>query len=351
MKKSKLQEYIVKSPYELFSVITIILLYVVAIVSFLAAILFSDEWKNRTISMGLTLGSIVIPIIAITAAFGVQIILLFIDSKTREKELLKSAEEQLWKSSKESKFLQALEQCNVESGIRRVFLGYHVQEWAASMENISNGRMTIHKDYWDVCAELNRFAHKIVECTSVIPIEKWHKNSVGCDKALIEYKNDQKTMIRKNIEIKRTFILTRDNTKDKDYVNKFYDVVSEHAEDGFILFYLILDDIMPAIKERVEKDFSVMDNNLVMIGRLDSSNRNIYYYDFYDLTYLVGKIENRVLFGSALELFSNIDDIFAGQMPKPIIAGHRDSIEKFPSFSETQKRALLYVLEKRKATA
>jgi uncharacterized membrane protein (DUF485 family) len=205
---------------------TTIVLYVIAILSFVVGISLSHEWIHNVIPAAFVTSVVVVPIVAITFAFLVQIISLMQDSEAR-----------LDRVRSESEFLSAIERCQRQSIIQQMFLGLLLKKWGSSLKSLNAGLITIQEGYWDVCADFHALARKCVECTSAVPLAYWEKN----DELKLYLQRQVNDLVSQRITVTRTFILGSKWSKDEWEI--FFRVVVSQLQQGFYVFYIALDDL------------------------------------------------------------------------------------------------------------
>ena len=309
----------VNIPLGSFEVVSIFLLYSIAVLSFIVGACFSSEWADQAVSTKFMLTGVIIPLTSVAVAFGVQILALRKDAKHREQ-----------RDRHEAKFLAGLDRCHGGSIVSRNFLGHLLDQWDAQMKSLSKGVVTIQDNYWSVCAQLYALAKNRVECTSYIPLEEWEKGSGS--KGLLDYKRMQiECLINRHIYVGRTFII--DSIK-KVNVKQFLEIVSTQLKEGFCIYYIDLSQTKPGRRRQLlARDFGLIDDLVLMLGRQSSINRGVYYYDFFELG---SSAMHPSEHAPALDLMSNRREFFANGHAELHIEQARRRIDKFPMLNEPE---------------
>lgn len=307
------------APHQRFAVWSTLVLYTVAAVSILCNVLGAEEWRTGFISTSFLVTVILVPFLSIAASFAIQIIALFLDMRWRENEMSRRAD-----------FLAALERCRDSSVVSGAFLMYLLQDWSASMARLQSGIVTIQSDYWSVCAKLYDFAHDCVECTSLVPLKYWDEtDTASYNKELLGYKNVQaQKLVAKNIKVKRTFVLRRSDYQLKEDCERFLRVVTRQMTEGFLLYFIVLDefDDQPELQELLAKDFALIDDKILMLGRVSGINQSVYHYDFFELPAIS---RDPKAFEPALRLFVDSNQVIARGKAELIVAKYRKRIDAF----------------------
>lgn len=333
--------------------ITIFLLYFIAIVSFLTGIFTSANWSEGEFSRGFISSNIILPFLAISLSFAIQIISLAVNNEKIRKIAVQHSEDM----EDKSKFLSALENCRLGSGYRRNLLSKLVEEWDINLSKLSKGIMVIHRDFWEVCSEVYEFSKRggEIETTSLLPLAEWKNN-----KKLEQYNKFLKKLIdNNNVNVSRTFIFRKEylekEFENKDNIEEFCKLVRKHIVMGFNLWFIILDDISnDEIRNNLETDFALMDDNILMIGVYP--DRSVYSYEFYDLNALITEHinANDYDFRLARKVFTNFNEMCNGESPKLLLTSinsisgqpFQKPIEIFEYFSPSQKIAIISTKEK-----
>lgn len=300
-----------------FEVVSVVLLYLLAAISIFLGVLFSSEWANRAVSTAFLLATVIIPIVSIAIAFGIQVIALIREGNERgERYRL------------EAKFLAAIDRCHGGSIVSRNFLGHLLDQWDVQMKGLSEGVVTIQKEYWLVCAQFYGLAKSKVECTSCIPLSYWQES--GGNKELLRYKQLQiDNLIKHNICVRRTFIM---NSITESNAKMFLEVANTQLHEGFCIYYIELSKIPPSQNTRLlARDFALIDSLVLMLGRQSGINQNVYYYDFFELG---SSAMYPTKHAPALNLFSNRSDFLAGSAPELLIEKYRVPIHQLPILKE-----------------
>ncbi|MBZ5497757.1 MAG: hypothetical protein LAP85_15245 [Acidobacteriia bacterium] len=312
------------SPHQRFAVWSIVILYAIATLSFLGNILSADEWRTKYVSMWFLVTVILIPFVSIAFSCAIQIVTLFMDMRSRELQY-----------SRQSQFMAALEQCRDSSVVSRAFLTYLLQDWAVCMAKLQNGVVTIQSNYWSVCANLYDFAHDSVECTSLVPLKYWDElNPIDSNKELLDYKDLQvRKLIAHGVKVKRTFILHKSDYSVREDCDRFLSIVTRQMTEGFMIYFIIVDDfdLQPELKDALLKDFALIDDKILMLGRVSGLNQSVYHYDFFELQTIQ---KDPALFQPALRVFKNPNNVVAGDRPELLIATHRKKIDQFEKLAD-----------------
>lgn len=341
--------------------ISIFLLYFIAIVSFFTGIFTATNWSTNEFSKGFIAKNIILPFLAVSLSFAIQIISLVVNNK----KITKLAEQNTEDIRDQSMFLSALENVTLGPGFRRVLLSKLVEEWSLNLKKLSKGIMTIHRNFWDVCTEVYEFSKNggEIETTSLLPISEWKENE-----NLVKYNRYlQKLKKNNNVKISRTFIFEQQylhnefyindtENLDKEKVDFFFDeIVSKQIEMGFDLYYIILDDIEDEfVRSNLQTDFAMMDNSILMIGVYP--DQTVYSYEFYDLDCLVGQTTSSddSAFRLVRKVINNFYDVCDGKTPELLIDStdsstglkYRKRIEDFNLFGNPWKLAVQKVKDK-----
>ncbi len=307
------------------------LLYLTGIVSFIIASFTSDEWVNGLISARFVLTGIVLPIFLISIAFLIQMIALILDFYDRVAIYIE-----------ESKFLTALENTAVKTGMHRLFLCHLIEQWRNNTRQLTKGLLSIHHDYWTACSTFFEYGRYIAECTSVIPLSWWDEDSEDCDAKLLEYKEIQKSvLIRHNVTVRRTFVLTEMPNNDL-----FFKIVIQQLVEGFQLFYIKLYNLKGLESDLLDKlktDFLLLDDIILMVGKLPEKTRSLYYYDFHILKEAINSYELHK--GDIEKVFSKPEGVITGQFSVHELSSylhirqHRKPIKEFDAFSVAKYKA------------
>ncbi len=302
--------------------VTILLLYFVAATSFTVAVLGSSEWTSGAVSRVFLVAGVLIPFVTVAFAFAVQILSLSRDARDRQARL-----------EQEVRFLGALHRCQGGPVIRRVFLAHLLDEWDVSMGKLQQGVITIQEKYWHVCSQLFDIARQSVECTSTVPLEYWDINSPNKNEELLAYKELQRTTLVDplGIPVSRTFILN--DYSDDSQVQLFFDIAIRQLNEGFRIYYVLLNECEEDLRSVLLSDLSLIDDTIFMLGRVVQSNRSVYCYEFFDLSSAGG---NDKLFEPVLRLCSNPGDVRSGHPPKLMVTQHRKNVNEFPRLSEAK---------------
>lgn len=304
-----------------FEVVSTLLLYTFAALSLLFAVYFSAEWADGGVSNKFLLSGVIFPFVAVATAFGIQIVALLRFATRREQQ-----------ARSEAKFLAGLDRCHEGSIIRRSFLGHLLDQWDAHMDNLSEGVITIQKNYWSVCAELYDLARERVECTSRVPLEWWEED--GGNKALLDYKREQiEKLINRKIPVRRTFVIEKMEEWD---TRKFLDIANAQLGEGFCIYYVDLSEVPLGKRGLLAADFGLIDDLVLMLGRQSAADRGVYFYDFFELgsssTY---PKKHR----PALDLMSDSGSGFlATGHAKLLIEQYGKSISEFPALNEPEHK-------------
>ena len=312
--------------YRVFTIGSVILLYLIAAACFVANLLYSAEWTGSHISKGFLISVVLIPIVSTSLAFGLQVISLITESRLREERERFS-----------SRFLVAIERSQIRSVIGKSFLVYLLEEWGSAMQRLGDGVITIQKDYWRVCSQLYELTHDEVDCTSMVPMGFWDnilssserpEDSADPNLELIQYKESQRQILieGRKISVKRTFILKREELKSEKQIRQFLEIVCRQLSEGFQIYYIWLDDYLEdqKIYSALAQDFSLIDNRILMLGTMWGMSKTAYLYTFYDLSSIR---RNPMLFEPSLQLMANRNKVISGELPELVIQNIRKRID------------------------
>ncbi len=334
----------------------IALTYFIAIASILIGIFLSKEFLLYEIPISFIIAVIIFPYILITVSFMIHIyninyenneqVLLIRQQLATEKESFENSKNRL---VQESRFLTALEMSVRQTNVEKVFLGYLISEWEKNVENIINGVLILHKDYWLLSKDIYPYAQDKVEVTSVVPIESWDSTSPRADKELIDSKVHQKLLINKGIVVNRTFIFNKENYDSQPYYETLIKIVIEQLKEGFHIYYINIDDYheedFGSKVSIVTADLALIDNRFIAIGNMSNINHNVYFYSFYDLGLLNNSdIFDMTMFHPALELFDSPEKLQEGQASLKM-EKYRKSIAQFPFKKEAEKLAIASLIK------
>lgn len=309
-----------------FEIISVVLLYSIAGLSFFVGAIYSNEWVHRAVSTTFLVTVVVVPLFSIAVAFGIQIIALLREAREREEN-----------HRQEAHFLAALDKCRGKSIVGRNFLGHLLDQWDVQMSKLSRGVVSVQEGYWSVCIELYGLAVKLVECTSSIPIDYWDDNT-----ELLKYKDIQKErLVNRGVCVRRTFIL--DSLTPSRELTKFLDIAISQLHEGFYIYYIDLSAVRDdAIRQLLSTDFALIDDLILMLGRQSNMNKGVYYYDFFELALAGANVSE---YEPALALMSNRAAFMEGSPPQVHISTHRKRLDELPLLNdknyETHKLAIM----------
>lgn len=309
--------------FNTFTIVTTILLYAVAVVTLLAGVVGADEWRSSYVSTRFLVTVIIVPFLALIFSYTFQVIALFADFAAKAERV-----------RQESKFLRTLDRSHAQSKTARLFFTHLLDEWVAGMERLEQGVVTVQANYWSVCSQLYEIAKGRVECTSLVPLEDWASAyNLQTENELYGYLETQKShLLARGIPVRRTFLLSERDGAGGGDLRPFFDLATRQLGEGFAVWFVDLTSISdPAIRATLMKDFALIDDQVVMLGRFSHTNQHVYNYDFYELP--SAKHAPR-LFEPAMELFKNPTEVIAGASPSLRIEDYRQRIDAHPAILE-----------------
>ena len=259
------------------ALVSTLLLYGLAGVAFVAGIMGSNEWRYRTVPYSFLITVIMLPFLSVAISFLLQT-LAFIAEDRDQWERIRGI----------STFLNALDRCSSGSLTQRVFLGHLLDQWNADTQRLSSGIVTVQEKYWDVCARIFELATDAVECTSAVPLSYWDEDSPDANRELLRYKDAQKEkLLQQGVAVRRTFIFG--SLAASGEVEHFLRIGLAQLQEGFCVYYVDLSSVSdPHDQTLASSDFALIDDKILMLGRMSGLNQSVYYYDFYDLQVIPG---------------------------------------------------------------